>query len=224
MTTKGLRRVARFAPRRAISRSMVATLVGVATAFLLSRRYALATSILAGWDAGGVVILVLLWLIILSSDSAATQQKAAAEDLGRNAVYGLILLVSTASLLAATVLVRFPKSVAPSEQLELSVLCLLTVGIAWAVTHTAFTLHYAHLYYREGAEGVGGIDFPGDEQPCYFDFAYFSFTLGMCFQVSDATISSLPIRRTALLHATLAFLYNTAILAFVLNLAFGLAG
>jgi uncharacterized membrane protein len=224
MSAQRLRRVASMAPRRALSRSTVALVVGVATALLLSRRFALATSLLAGWDAGGITLLVLLWLIILSSDAEATHKKAAAEDLGRNAVYVLSLLVSTTSLLAATVLVRFPKTVAPREQLELSVLCLLTVALAWAVTHTAFTMHYAHLYYRDDEDAPGGIDFPGGEKPCYFDFAYFAFTLGMCFQVSDATISRLLIRRAALLHATLAFLYNTAILAFVLNLVFGLAG
>ena len=65
------------------------------------------------------------------------------------------------------------------------------------------------------------MEFPGGAQPDYFDFAYLAFTLGMCFQVSDATISSPQIRRAALLHAMISFAYNTAILAFALNLAFG---
>ncbi len=97
------------------------------------------------------------------------------------------------------------------------------MALSWALTHTAFTLRYAHLYYREDAEGVGGVEFPGGARPSYFDFAYFAFTIGMCFQVSDVAVSSPQIRRAVLLHATLSFLYNTAILAFVLNLAFGLA-
>jgi uncharacterized membrane protein len=45
----------------------------------------------------------------------------------------------------------------------------------------------------------------------------------MCFQVSDVTVSTRQIRRTVLLHAVLSFFYNTAILAFVLNLVFGRA-
>ena len=68
---------------------------------------------------------------------------------------------------------------------------------------------------------MGGIDLPGETEATYFDFAYFAFTLGMCFQVSDATISSPQVRRTALLHGLLLFAYNTAILALVLNLVFG---
>ncbi len=95
--------------------------------------------------------------------------------------------------------------------------------LSWALTHTAFTLRYAHLSPREDAEGVGGIEFPGGGRPCYLDFAYLAFTIGMCFQVSDTTVCSRQIRSTVLLHAALSFFYNTAILAFVLNLVFGRA-
>jgi uncharacterized membrane protein len=71
---------------------------------------------------------------------------------------------------------------------------------------------------------VRTVEFPGGARPTYFDFAYLSFTVGMCFQVSDATVSSGQIRRALLLHAILSFAYNTAILAFALNLVFGVAG
>jgi uncharacterized membrane protein len=103
-------------------------------------------------------------------------------------------------------------------------LCIVTVVVSWLVTHTAFTLRYAHLYYREDDEGIGGVEFPGGRPPTYFDFAYFAFTLGMTFQTSDVSISSGAIRRTVLLHSLLSFAYNTAILAFALNLAFGAIG
>jgi uncharacterized membrane protein len=81
-----------------------------------------------------------------------------------------------------------------------------------------FALRYAHLFYRDDDEGVGGLGFPGKSPPDLFDFAYFSFTLGMTFQVSDVVIESQQIRRTALLHAVLSFAYNSAILALVINL------
>jgi uncharacterized membrane protein len=101
-------------------------------------------------------------------------------------------------------------------------LSIVSVGIAWLVTHTAFTLRYAHLYYREDREGIGGLEFPGGARPNYFDFAYFAFTIGMCFQTSDVCISSSQLRRAALLHALVSFAYNTLILALVLNLVFAL--
>ena len=100
----------------------------------------------------------------------------------------------------------------------------MTVALAWAIGHTAFTFRYAHLFYREDDEGIGGVTFSGANDPTYFDFAYFAFTIGMCFQVSDASVTSCQIRRAVLVHAVLSFAYNTLILAFVLNLVFGAVG
>jgi uncharacterized membrane protein len=102
-------------------------------------------------------------------------------------------------------------------------LCLATVALAWGMTQTAFAFRYARLYYRADSEGVGGLELPGKEAPDYFDFAYFAFTIGMCFQVSDVCVTSTQIRRTVLLHAVISFAYNSVILAFVLNLVFALA-
>jgi len=103
-------------------------------------------------------------------------------------------------------------------------LCLTAVVTAWAMTHTAYTLRYAHLYYRDDGDGEGGLVFPGDTKPTYLDFAYFAFTLGMCFQTSDVAITSRPIRRTVLAHAALSFAYNTAILATAVSLVAGFIG
>ena len=112
----------------------------------------------------------------------------------------------------------------PADEKQLAiVLCLTTVSLAWAMTHTAFTFRYAHLYYREDDEGVGGLTLPGEDgPPTYADFAYFAFTIGMCFQVSDVTISSPAIRRAVLGHALLSFVYSTTIVALALNVVFGL--
>jgi uncharacterized membrane protein len=180
-------------------------------------------ALLAAWDAAGLVLLVLSWFNIASADPAHTHKRAAADDPGRNAVYALVLITSAVSLLSATPLVRASKGLDPGESGLFLALSIATVALSWALTHTAFTLRYAHLYYRHDSEGIGGVEFPGCKAPEYLDFAYLAFTVGMCFQVSDATISSSQIRRTVLLHAVLAFVYNTAILAFVLNLAFGRA-
>jgi len=181
-------------------------------------------SILAAWDVAGLVLLALSWLTVASANAEHTQKRAAADDPGRNAVYALVLITSAVSLLSVTPLVRASRGLDAEEAGMFLALSIATVTLSWALTHTAFTLRYAHLYYRLDSEGIGGVEFPGCKAPDYLDFAYLAFTVGMCFQVSDATISSSQIRRTVLLQAVLAFIYNTAILAFVLNLAFGRAG
>jgi len=211
--------------RRAVVRTVVSALFGALVALvLLSLRVPPIIVALAGGDAAGLALFALAWRNISDCSAAHTRALAAAQDPGRSAVYVMILFVSAASLLVATVLVRGAKSAPPAQSHALVALCLLAVALSWTLTHTAFTLRYAHLYYREDHEGVGGIDFAGGQSPNYFDFAYFAFTVGMCFQVSDTAVTSPQIRRAVLLQATMSFAYNTAILAFVLNLAFSFAG
>jgi len=215
--------VARLQRQRALPRTAIALAVGVATGLALGVRFWSSLSALAGWAAGGLAMFAMAWMTIWTCDPSATRSRAAAEDPGRTAVYVIVLATSVASLLAVTVMVRFVKGIAPAESRQIIALCLAAVALSWALTHTVFALRYAHLYYREDAEGVGGVEFPGGAAPSYLDFAYFAFTVGMCFQVSDVTVSSPQIRRAVLLHATLSFFYNTAMLAFVLNLLFGIA-
>ena len=180
---------------------------------------------LGGWDIGGLTWLVLVWLTTANADAIVTRARAGAEDPGRRAAYFVVLLGSSASLLAATLLSRRVKSMADDGERTLLVsLCFIAVAIAWMLAHTAFTLRYAHLYYREDEEGVGGVEFAGSLPPSYLDFAYFAFTIGMCFQVSDMSVSSRQIRGTVLAHALISFAFNSVLLAFVLNLVFGAVG
>jgi uncharacterized membrane protein len=98
-------------------------------------------------------------------------------------------------------------------------LAILAVALGWATVHTVYTLHYAHLYF--GDDAPGGLDFNGDK-PDYRDFAYFGFTVGMTWQVSDTDVQKKAIRRTVLHHALLAYLFGTVIVAVTINLVFSL--
>jgi uncharacterized membrane protein len=210
--------------RQARARLLLSVVLGLATSAVLALFPAgapIAVRVVAGWDVAATALLSLAWAIIWRSDSAMTRKRAAAEDPGRNTVSIVVLMASTFSLFAAAAVLRQAKTLAPSEGLLLVGLCLGAVACAWSLTHTAYTLRYAHLYYRDD-DPEGGLVFPGDGAPDYLDFAYFSFTVGMCFQVSDVTITGRSIRRAVLGHAILSFAHNTAILALALNLAFGL--
>jgi len=195
--------------------------VGMAAYLVLQRRLPTTAAALVSWDTFAMVLLALSWSGITSADARATRERAGSEDPGRTLVYVIVVLTSSVSLLGATLLVRDPRALAPDLAGAAAALCLVTVGLAWTMTHVAFTFRYAHLYYREDSEGVGGLEFPGGASPMYFDFAYFAFTIGMCFQVSDVCVTSHQIRRAVLLHSIISFAYNSIILAFVLNLVFG---
>ena len=102
---------------------------------------------------------------------------------------------------------------------------MLTIMISWIVTQVAFALHYAHAYYRPDRAAIrAGLDFPECDQPDYWDFLYFSTSIGATSQTSNVSIKSRALRRLVTLHATVSFFFNTAVLALTVNIAASLAG
>jgi uncharacterized membrane protein len=132
-----------------------------------------------------------------------------------------IIFVSLVGLLLAISLV--PDVRGDLETIEGASLALMaSVGVisAWGVLHTSYALHYAYLFYRS-EESAGGLAFPGEQSPDQQDFAYFAFTIGTTFAVSDVDVTDRAIRRAVLGHQILSFFYNTTILALVINLVTG---
>jgi len=103
---------------------------------------------------------------------------------------------------------------------SLAFMAALGVVSAWGVLHTSYALHYAYLYYRS-EESAGGLAFPGEQSPKQFDFAYFAFTIGTSFAVSDVDTTDAVIRRAVLGHQILSFFYNTSVLATVITMITG---
>lgn len=182
--------------------------------------------ILACYDAGAIALLIWHWGLIRRTNVEGTKRRAAAEDPGRDAVFVLILIAVGFGFAAAfAVLGRGPLDRVASHVAVLYVLGFGTVVLGWLQIHTEFCLRYAHLYYRDSdrdKESDRGLTFPGGEEPNYMDFAYFSFVVGMTFQVSDVQVTAKIIRRAVLGHGLVSFAYNTAILALVVNLVSGL--
>ena len=139
---------------------------------------------------------------------------AALQDDGRFVIPLLTALGAFASL-AAIVLELGQGQHKPAELM----FAILTVALSWAAVHTGFALHYAHEFYR-GAK-PGGLQFPSgdkDEHADYWDFVYFSFVIGMTAQVSDVGITNKTIRRIATVHGIISFVFNTALLALMVNI------
>lgn len=206
-----------LSPTRAGGRMILVTVLGLAACFVLTPgSQAWWLRAVVGWDVAALALVVVDWATISKATAPETKRRAAEDDPGRVAVFALVLGSSLFSLFASGYVLKRVHDLSSIW----SGLALAAIVLSWLVTHTAYTLRYAHLYYRPGTQG--GLNFPGDEPPADIDFAYFAFTIGMCFQVSDVTITSRECRQATLLHAVLSFFYNTAILALALNLAIGL--
>ena len=104
---------------------------------------------------------------------------------------------------------------------------MVAIGSTWCLMHTLFALHYAHTYFSlhhgpRAEPGRTGLLFPGGEPTSYWDFAYFSFVIGMTAQTSDVVITSLRMRQLVLFHGLMAFVFNTTIVAITINILAGL--
>jgi len=182
-----------------------------------------------GWLVYSTVHLGLAWVTILSSHPAEVRREVDGQDSSRILIYLFVIVACFVSLFAILFLLRgTEKTESWSELASHFILSFSCIVCSWTLVHTVFTLRYAHLYYRplEGSHGRNqqkkGLDFPNDAEPDFLDFTYFSFVIGMTFQVSDVTISSREIRRLALVHALLSFAFNTLLVALTINVVSGL--
>jgi uncharacterized membrane protein len=179
----------------------------------------LTTRLLLGWDIGVALYLLLIYATMSRCDIAHIRRRAAEQDEGAFAILLMTMAATFASLIAIVFALGGSKS-APHEQA--AVLVGLTIGtilLSWFFVHTIFALHYAHEYYGERRDGIiGGLNFPGDDDPDYWDFFYFSLVIGMTSQVSDVAITSKGIRRLATMHGALSFFFNVTVLALTINM------
>lgn len=178
-----------------------------------------------GWDALVLIFLVLTWTVILRGGHETMRYRAAHYDTSNSVVLLLCVLAVIASLIAITSMVVGIRDMPTDRKILRLLLSVVTVVASWLFLHTVLALHYAHHYYwpkrRPGHPDThhGGLEFPGGEVPDYLDFMYFSFVLGACSQTSDVAITGKAIRRLAMLHGTLAFAFNTLLLALTINVA-----
>jgi uncharacterized membrane protein len=196
-------------------RTFIAVAVGIVAFFLLPGSLRLVTRMLVGWDITIALYLLLVYTMMLRSELAHIRRNAVLQDDGRF----LILLVIALGAFASIAAIVFELGASHRSVPELT-LSTVTIALSWATVHTAFALHYAHEYYR-GAK-PGGLQFPsGDphENADYWDFVYFSFVIGMTAQVSDVGITDKTIRRTVTAHGIVSFVYNTALVALMVNIA-----
>jgi uncharacterized membrane protein len=196
-------------------RTFFAMTVGVAAFFFNPVSLRLVTRLLIGWDVFAVVYLLLVFVMMYRCDHRHIRRNAILQDDGRF----LILMVTAFGAFASIAAIVFELGASHRAASELA-LATATIVLSWAAVHTVFALHYAHDYYR--GSKPGGLQFPSGDQhdhADYWDFVYFSFVIGMTAQVSDVGITAKTIRRTATAHGIISFVYNTALVALMVNIA-----
>jgi uncharacterized membrane protein len=196
-------------------RTFVALGVAIVVFLLLPDSLRLVTRALVGWDVFASLYLVLAYAMMYRCGHEHIKPSAVLQDDGRF----LILMVTQLGALASIAAIVFELGASNKSGPGLA-LAVVTIALSWTAVHTSFALHYAHEYYR--SRKPGGLQFPsGDssDHADYWDFVYFSFVIGMTAQVSDVGITDKIIRRTATVHGIISFVFNTALLALMVNIA-----
>jgi len=207
---KGMPRPVRIVLAR--PRTFIAFAIGLASLLFLPPSWRLATRLLVAWDIFIAIYMMLAYVTVFSCGTDDIRRQAARQDDGRF----FILVMTGLGAFASIAAIVMELGIKPQQAPQL-VLAVITIVLSWATIHTTFALHYAHDYYR-GAK-AGGLAFPGGDEPDYWDFVYFSFVIGMTAQVSDVGVTDKIIRRTATAHGVVSFIFNTALVALMVNIA-----
>jgi uncharacterized membrane protein len=202
------------------ARLLISVAVGLFVTIGLSLTdWSMATKLLIGWDIGVVLYLLLVYQLMVTCGIDDIRHRAAEDDEGAIAL--LILTgVSGLAIMGAIVAELSIAKISGQPRSGYGVaIAMITIFVSWAFVHTIFALHYAHEYYgARGDKAIGGLTFPGRQQPDYWDFLYFSLVIAMTSQVSDVVITSKIIRRIVTIHGALAFFFNVAVFALTVNI------
>jgi len=195
----------------------IGTLAGLAVG--LGTRVSAPYAGMLGWVVTLVVYLAWVWRVSWRLDPEGTAAAAVREDPTRRGADALLVAAAVVSLVAVGYAIADASSSKGFTEVGKVVLGVVTIVCSWFLVHTVFTLSYARQYY---ISDDGGITFNNDREPVWSDFAYVAFTIGMTFQVSDTDLQTAALRRLALRHMLLSYLFGAIIIAVTINLVAGL--
>ena len=209
-------------------RLILAVVIGILVYFFLPHKIRFEIRLLLAWDVGVLLLLTIILMMMNNTDAEKTLQRAQSQEPSNITTLSFSVFICVASMVAVGFMLNDGqdwKAVPANVHLGL---CTVAIFCAWFLLHAFFALHYARMYYDEideksGSDYKKGLEFPGGELVDYWDFMYYSFTIAMCYQTSDVSVSSAPMRRLTLVHSILSFIFVALVIGLVVNVVSNLA-
>ena len=196
-------------------RMMAAAFMGGFVFAILPSDWRLSARLLAGWDAGGILYIVLAAMVMRNGTVEAMRRRAVLYDEPRISFVILTMLAIVISFVAIFFEFSAAKT-APGGPFVPLALGAFTLFVSWALTHTMFTLHYAHLHYGNGP-AARGIQRPEKGELNYTDLFYFSFLIGCATEGSDFVSTNSAMRRFMIVHSIVAYFFNVVFIAMTIS-------
>lgn len=204
---------------------MIAATLGLAAGVAVTPEVSLIPRLLLAWNAFSWAYMIQVWIMMVRADDKHFERLAQQTDERAHVVLSLVCGAAVMSLLAIFLeLARVGNEVGTTREAGLWLTAATVVG-SWLLVPTAFALHYAHMYYSPRPSGaMAPLVFPEpDCRPDYWDFLYFSFTIAAAAQTAEIACASRSMRKTVMSQSLLTFVFNTSILALMVNIAASLA-
>ena len=203
---------------------LLGLLVGVALS-VIPNGLLWSTRFIFAWDALLIAFIGSTLPMMMECDETKIRARAAGQDEGQHVVLLLAVIAAIFSIIAIAAELSLAKNEHGLIKGLRIALAFATVAGSWFFVQMIFALHYAHEFYGEGEDGQtrrGGLLFPGDDTPDYWDFLHFGAVIGVAAQTADVAFGSKSMRRTGTVHCLVAFVFNTVVLALTINLLAGL--
>ncbi|MXF47725.1 DUF1345 domain-containing protein [Raoultella sp. Lac2] len=202
---------------------LISIALGVVCFFLLPTNLGTLQRLLIGWNALAWPYLVFIWIRMLMTDVSGIQRIARLQDQSAMLVLTIVIVACAASIV--TILSELPalKALSGTPRAVHLLLTVATLIVSWALLPSSFAMHYAHQHYLHRTQDVTPMMFPEKpEDPGYWDFLYYAFTIAVASQTADVATGTTGIRRITLLQSVISFVFNLAILGLSVNIGAGL--
>jgi uncharacterized membrane protein len=202
----------------------VATLAGVVIALAAPSRWWVISRVLTGWNGAILILVPLTYFRMRVLDARQLRARYQEEDPTAPVIIIVVVAAALLSVAAIVALLATLKHADPADRAAHLVLATMTIASSWLLVHTMFALHYADIYYSVAEDKPPPLLFPETREPLFWDFLYFSYTIGVACQTADVATTQTGIRRTVTVHSIIAFAFNLAILGWAINVTAGLLG
>lgn len=202
----------------------VATFVGILVTIVTPPHWTWISRVLTGWNAATLILVPFTYILLRRLNAKQLRARYQEEDPTAPVIIVIVIAAALVSVIAIVALLATAKQVAPDVRFAHLALATMTVVNSWLLVHTMFTIHYADIYYSVPEGTPPPLKFPDTREPLFWDFVYFSFTIGVACQTADVATAQTDIRCLVTVHSIIAFVFNLFVLGFAVNVSAGLLG